>query len=64
MQSWTRDPAYLAACTRGAARINLDGVAVGSVSEAEAMFAATELQRVRNLRRSQLKVVSNETEKD
>jgi sRNA-binding protein len=46
LASWTRDPSYLKACKTGAARVDLDGVAVGTVSEAEAKWAAAELRKV------------------
>ena len=54
---WTRSPLYLKACTRGAARVNLNGESVGEVSEAQAVFAAMELQRQANIRRAALKLV-------
>jgi sRNA-binding protein len=45
MEWWTRQPQYLKSCTVGAIRVNLQGQPVGSVSEAEAQFAAAELVR-------------------
>jgi sRNA-binding protein len=57
MQQWTRAPEYLAACSRGAARVNLAGEAVGKVSEPDAIFAAIELQRQQNIRRGKLRLV-------
>jgi sRNA-binding protein len=60
MHAWTHDPRYLAACSRGAARINLDGVPVGTVSDADAVWAASEYQRLQNIRRPQLRLISSD----
>jgi len=49
LASWTREPSYLKACRCGAARVDLNGVAVGTVSAAEAKWAATELKRQRKV---------------
>ena len=59
MHRWTHSQEYLAACTPGAERVNLDGVAVGTVSEADAAWAASELQRLRNFQQSRRPLISN-----
>jgi len=46
LEIWTKSPDYLRACTAGAPRIDLDGRAVGVVTEAEAEWAAQELRRM------------------
>ena len=50
LHQWTHTPQYLAACTLDTARVNLDGVAVGTVSAQDAARAFDELQRLRNVR--------------
>jgi hypothetical protein len=58
MHRWTHQPEYLAACTLGAARVDLNGAPVGTVSEADAAWAASELQRLRNIRQSEFPLLS------
>ena len=41
LHQWTHTPQYLSACTLGAARVDLDGAPVGTVSETEAAWSAS-----------------------
>jgi sRNA-binding protein len=45
LEYWTRTDNYLRACVCGAIRVDLSGAPAGVVSDAEAKYAAMELQK-------------------
>ena len=57
LHQWTHAPEYLAAELLNAPRFDLDGEQAGKVTLANAIWAAGEIVRQKNLRRSQLKIV-------